>query len=164
MKTFIGTKLLYAAAMSLGAYNHLQGWTLPADQDPEAPGYLVEYTDGGKPNHKDYEGYISWSPKDVFEGTYRPVDGMTFGLALELVKKGGHIKRKGWNGEGQFVYLLKGSSVASGLGYGFGEYLGEPTFTDLLILRNTHNQLASWVPSIGDLLASDWQSVEVEGV
>jgi hypothetical protein len=22
------------------------------------------------PNHEDYKGYISWSPKDVFEGSY----------------------------------------------------------------------------------------------
>ena len=163
MKKFAGTKLLFAVAMSLGAYNQLRGWDQPEGESPDAEGYLVEYTDGGKPNHKDYEGYISWSPKDVFDATYRPVDGLPFGMALELAKQGAHIKRKGWNGEGQFVYLLKGDRIAAGLGYGFGEYLGEPTFADTLILRNTQNQLATWVPSIGDLLATDWAVVAAEG-
>lgn len=30
-------------------------------------GYLVEYLDGGTPNHPAHRGYVSWCPKDVFE-------------------------------------------------------------------------------------------------
>lgn len=70
MKTFIGTKIVLATPMTLGAYNEHQGWKIPEGQDPQTDGYLVEYTDGGKPNHPDHEGYISWSPKDVFENSY----------------------------------------------------------------------------------------------
>lgn len=77
MKTYIGTKIINAQPMTRGEYNALQGWTLPADQVPTDPGYLVEYTDGGKPNHKDFAGYISWSPADVFERAYRPLPDLT---------------------------------------------------------------------------------------
>ncbi len=70
MKTFIGTKIILAAPMTLGDYNDKQGWTIPEGQDPLTEGYLVEYTDGGKPNHPDHKGYISWSPKEVFENSY----------------------------------------------------------------------------------------------
>ena len=37
-------------------------------------GYLVEYTDGGKANTPQYDGYVSWSPKDVFERAYKPIE------------------------------------------------------------------------------------------
>lgn len=73
MQTYTGTKTLDAKPMSLGDYNDYQGWTIPEDQDPLTQGYLVEYQDGGKANHPDHEGYISWSPKDVFERTYNEV-------------------------------------------------------------------------------------------
>lgn len=31
---------------------------------------MVEYVDGGKPNDERHKGYISWSPRDVFEKSY----------------------------------------------------------------------------------------------
>lgn len=79
MQTYIGTKMIRAKAMTRGDYNKLRGWSIPADENPNDEGFLVEYLDGGKANHKDYDGYISWSPKDVFERAYRPVTGMPCG-------------------------------------------------------------------------------------
>lgn len=72
MKNYIGTKIINAKPMDRAAYNTFRGWTLPADEDGADAGYLVEYTDGGKPNTSAYEGYVSWSPADVFERSYRP--------------------------------------------------------------------------------------------
>lgn len=90
MKNYIGTKQLLAASMALGAYNDYRGWDLPEDEDPNTEGYLVEYTDGGKPNHKDHAGYISWSPKDVFEKSYHsaetPLDRMLI-EAMEVLER-----------------------------------------------------------------------------
>lgn len=63
MKTFIGTKILRAEPMDLGAYNRFRSWDIPANEDPSRPGYRVEYPDG----------YVSWSPKEVFESAYREV-------------------------------------------------------------------------------------------
>lgn len=70
MKQFIGTKIINAIAMTRLAYNELRGWELPADENGDDEGYLVEYLDGGQANHPDYAGYISWSPKAVFEKAY----------------------------------------------------------------------------------------------
>ena len=72
MKKFVGTKELMAKSMTLGEYNTYRGWELPANKDAVSEGYLVEYLDGEQPNHPDHKGYISWSPKDVFERVYRP--------------------------------------------------------------------------------------------
>lgn len=75
---YIGTKHVDAAPMTRQAYNDLRGWELPADECGEDAGYLVEYVDGGKPNVEGFNGYVSWSPKDVFERSY-----VVFGLSGE---------------------------------------------------------------------------------
>ena len=72
-KLYEGTKRLYATTMNRGDYNDYRGWEVPADENPADEGYLVEYVDGGQSNHLDHAGYISWSPKDVFERAYKPI-------------------------------------------------------------------------------------------
>lgn len=72
MVAYIGTKSVLATPMTRGEYNKYQGWKIPENEDPTEQGYLVEYKDGGKPNHPNHVGYISWSPKDVFEYSYHP--------------------------------------------------------------------------------------------
>ena len=64
MKNYIGCKLISAEKMTRGDYNKYRGWTIPANEDPEDPGYLVKYPDG----------YESWSPKRIFEAAYMAVD------------------------------------------------------------------------------------------
>ena len=95
MNHFIGTKQVTAQPMTRQAYNDYRGWTLPADEDGTDEGYLVEYLDGGKPNHPAHAGYISWSPKAQFDAAYRPTTGMTFGLAIEAMKAVKRVARSG---------------------------------------------------------------------
>ena len=64
MQKYIGTKEIKAAPMSRGEYNKLRGWEIPAEENPNDEGYLVEYVDSKK-NHPNFDGYISWSPKNV---------------------------------------------------------------------------------------------------
>lgn len=68
--TYVGTKVVRGLPMNRLAYNDLRGWDLPKDEDGSDEGYLVEYVDGGTPNVPGFTGYISWSPKDVFERAY----------------------------------------------------------------------------------------------
>ena len=70
MKPYIGTKIINARPMNRLDYTKFRGWTLPADENGEDEGYLVEYTDGGKPNLPGFAGYVSWSPKEQFECAY----------------------------------------------------------------------------------------------
>ena len=70
MTTYIGTKQIKARQMNRAEYNAYRGWQLPENENGEDAGYLVEYLDGGKPNHQGYEGYISWSPKAQFDAAY----------------------------------------------------------------------------------------------
>ena len=70
MCAYVGTKSVLATTMTRGEYNEYRGWTIPENEDPSEQGYLVEYVDGGKPNDERHVGYISWSPRDVFEKSY----------------------------------------------------------------------------------------------
>lgn len=77
MKQYTGTKTLLAKPMTRGDYNDYRGWQIPPNEDPKEEGYLVEYLNGGKANDSRHAGYISWSPKKVFEGTYQEDGGKT---------------------------------------------------------------------------------------
>jgi hypothetical protein len=69
---YSGTKTLIAWPMTRGQYNAYRTWTPPEGKDQTTAGYLVEYADGGPANDSRHAGYISWSPADVFERTYKP--------------------------------------------------------------------------------------------
>lgn len=84
MQKFKCTKEVYAKPMNRKEYNDYRGWELSSDEDGSDDGYLVEYVDGGKPNHPDHEGYISWSPKEVFEKGYSNVTTIKDRLDLEF--------------------------------------------------------------------------------
>jgi hypothetical protein len=71
--TFVGTKVVHAWPLTRGVYCEFRGWDLPEDEDGGDLGYLVEYTDGGPPNIPGFTGYISWSPKAVFDKAYKEV-------------------------------------------------------------------------------------------
>lgn len=82
-RLYQGTKLLKATPMGKLAYCKLRGWDVPADEDPDQLGYVVEYQDGGEPNVEGFLGYVSWSPADVFERAYRPWNTYVERMRLE---------------------------------------------------------------------------------
>lgn len=118
-------------------------------------GYYVVYEDG----------YESWSPKDAFEKAYRVCDEMTFGLAIEAVKKGQKIARKGWNGKGMFVAYQKGypqgipcnKQTAEAWGLIEGDLFICNPYLQIKQVDGSHSM---WVPSVGDILAEDWIIME----
>lgn len=98
LKEFIGTKIIYAKPMNRLDYNIFRGWELPANENGSDEGYLVEYKDGGEPNTKEYQGYVSWSPKEQFENAYKQSGNLSFGDAITYLKLGYKVARTGWNG------------------------------------------------------------------
>lgn len=82
---------------------------------------------------------------------------LTFSDALAAIKQGKSVSRTGWNGKNQNVSMLDAQTLSTGLKFGYGEYENEPSFAPTLMLQNTQNVLVlGWVPSIGDLFATDW--------
>lgn len=162
MKMFIGTKMVLARPMGREEYNTYRGWQIPLDENPADEGFLVEYVDGGVSNHPGHVGYISWSPKDVFERAYRLSSGLTFGDALQALKAGKRVARAGWNGKGMFVYYVRAAAYlaqsAAAIEY-FGENAYVP-YAPYLALKGVDEKVSTWVPSINDVLAEDWVVLE----
>lgn len=151
MKQYIGTKMIKARPMNRGDYNKYRGWNIPKDENPADEGYLVMYSDG----------YESWSPKKQFEEAYRDCMGMTFGIALELLKKGCKVAREGWNGKGMLVVYQKGypdgipcnKQTAEAWSMNEGDLFKCNPYLQIKQVNGSHSM---WVPSIGDVLAEDW--------
>ncbi len=154
---FIGTKLIEADPMTREAFEAKHGRTVGGDKTGE--GYEVTYEGG----------YQAWSPKDVFDAAHRPINALTFGLAIEALKLGKKVARAGWNGKGMWITLSFAKAkivkaediwaphnreVAEKNG---GEVQVDPYFT----MKTAQNTIQSgWLASQADMLAEDWQVVE----
>ena len=160
MKRYIGVKEINATPMTRKEYNDLRGWTLPVDENGDDEGYLVEYIDGGKANTYLYAWYVSWSPKDVFERAYKSVEGMTFGLAIEDLKRGLKVARKGWNGKGMWLALIAGENWGIGGHAPYdlpgGDYITHASFIGM---RTADCKFVPWLASQTDVLSEDWEVV-----
>ena len=170
MTAFVGTKSVLATPMTRGDYNEYRGWQIPENEYPKEQGYLIEYVDGGKPNDDRHAGYISWSPKDVFERSYKTPNlnsNLTFGEALEHLKKGARVARSGWNGKNQYVVAQQGQEIESTYVWNphnkaHAEKLGGwIEVAPYCTLKTAQDTLAmGWIPSTGDLFAEDWMVLE----
>ena len=64
MDRYIGTIVVNAKPMTRIEYNAFRNWQLPADENGDDEGYLVEYA---------HANHVSWMPADVFERVYRKI-------------------------------------------------------------------------------------------
>lgn len=140
---------------------------------PKAGGYYVVYDDG----------HASFSPAAAFETGYSPIavsereamlrgiaascelpldsDLLSFGAALGALKAGFKVARVGWNGKGQFVYLVPAASYPAQTGAAkahFGDGAMVP-YNAYLALKTVDERVSTWVPSVSDCLAEDWAVV-----
>lgn len=107
--------------------------------------------------------------------TYQPVvdrGGLTFGDALEALKLGKRVARKGWNGKGMFLWLLPAGEVPKSAIFDpalravIDQHAEGDTFTALpsirMWTRNAEGRwgvLTGWLASQTDMLSDDWEIV-----
>ena len=109
---------------------------------------------------------VSFMMRDDWEivndsDTIRLRSTMDFGEALKHVKIGNKICRDGWNGKGMFVAYQKGypdgipcnKQTAETWGMKEGDLFKCKPY---LQIKNVDGSHSMWVPSIGDVLATDW--------
>lgn len=112
---------------------------------------------------------------NIFEKTYDKADDssvMGFGDAIEVLKQGGAVRRSGWNGKGLMVFKQVPAHIEGDIipkmqslpqsakdlilkGKGFIDYTSQ-----CLIYNENTGRADSWVPSISDVFAEDWEIVE----
>lgn len=85
----------------------------------------------------------------------------SFGVALDLVKSGYLMQRKGWNGKGMFIFLVPGSTFKVNRAPLMGIF---PEGTEIqyrshIDIKAADGRVSPWVPSQSDLLADDWIKV-----
>ena len=118
----------------------------------------------GKDKEDDYKviypsGFVSFSPKAVFEEAYHPIDGMNFGLAIEAVKKGKKCRRAGWNGKNQHIELATRISYMTAGGV-YMNVEHEAIGNKAIAFVGTSGVQMGWLASQADMLAEDWEIVE----
>lgn len=98
--------------------------------------------------------------RGIAESLGLPLDSdlMTFGAALERVKAGARVARAGWNGKGQFAYLVPAASYpvqtgAAAAHFGAGSVV---PYRAYLALKTVDDTVSTWAPSVSDVLAEDW--------
>lgn len=116
-----------------------------ARHQPEVGGYFVRYEDG----------YESFSPAEAFEKGYLALAdaglaatyGVSFGIAIELLKEGDRVARKGWNGKGMWLELQRPDEHSKmSLPY--------------IFMRTADGQNVPWLASQTDMLSEDWVIVK----
>lgn len=161
MQKYVRCHIVEAEPMTRGEHLKSKGLALiPGSGSESDEGYFIQYPDG----------YKSWCPKDSFEKAARPVDGMTFGQALEALKQGKKVARRGWNGKGMYLWLKPATVVRS-------EWCHDPELKALVdanggellalgtICMYTHDStgrkaiLTGWLASQSDMLLEDWMIV-----
>lgn len=198
MKKYIRCHIVEAEPMTRGEHLKSKGLALiPGSGSESDEGYFIQYPDGYKSWCPKAQFEEASSPEALYEvlkafhdehyaanpegltlelvkayyGQFVHNPCMTFGQAIEAMKQGKKVARRGWNGKGMFLWLkpatsikaewckdemLKGLVEANG-----GEILGLGT-----VCMYTHDStgrkaiLTGWLASQSDMLSDDWVVVE----
>ena len=152
---YIGVNMVKATKMNLDTAS-AKGYEIYSKA--EYNGYEVEYSNG-EPTR--------WIKESDFDKFYRSTDGMTFGLAVEAMKMGKKVARKGWNGSNMFAVLSPGKEKLEADKFfnlhlrDYANLIGgvmdvRPSF----MLKTAQDDVAYWAPSGSDCLAEDWIVLE----
>ena len=97
----------------------------------------------------------------------RTTSWMTFGMAIDALKAGKRVTRRGWNGKGMYLWLLPAAQVKA-------EWCREPHLKAIaeanggeveclasIRMKTADNKvLTGWLASQSDMMADDWMLVE----
>jgi hypothetical protein len=79
--------------------------------------------------------------------TSSDTNAVNFSRALEHIKLGNKVFRKGWNGKGAWVALMHGDEESE---------LHPPGWLPYIYMKTAKAEYVPWLASQTDLLAEDW--------
>lgn len=127
MKTYYGTKVIQAQPETQGLED--------GDGVRDVEGYKVIYSGG----------YESWSPKEAFEEAYRESGNLTFGHAIEALKRGERVAIISWNKAMWLELQVPDKNSRMTLPY--------------IYITYPHGVRVPWFPGQSELLAENWEIV-----
>ncbi len=177
---YVGNKVILAYPTTLGKYQESRGWDDPKGDSTEEV-YLVEY----EPVHgqisnmsdKGHSGYVTMSPKHVFDDAYRENGALDFGSAILATKRDNMIRRSGWP-KGHFVFrqipsiikkdiVPKMQSLPDSVKAEFQKRFDDKNsqidaiyYDNQLAYVGDSNLICSYAPSPEDCLMEDWLITE----
>lgn len=83
---------------------------------------------------------------------------MNFSEALEKIKAGKLLKRSGWNGKDQFVFLVNDSKFKVNRAplLGIFEEGTDIKYRPHIDMKYQDGSIGVWLASMGDLMSDDW--------
>lgn len=75
------------------------------------------------------------------------IDGFGFGIALDILKKGGKVRRTGWNGKGMWLGLQQ-------------PHVGSEMTLPYIYMLTADGKYVPWLASQTDMLSTDWGVLE----
>lgn len=169
MKTYICTKMIHAVpAKMVNGVPWPDDLPMPEPSKPTQNGDLCGDTCGI--NVKIDLGYLYTTSKDdmypmfmardEFEKTCRSAEDMTFGDALEALKDGERVARKGWNGKDMYVFLAHEADFVTDADISAFDHLAVEV-GDMLVMKTAQDTFQpGWLASQADMLAEDWYIVK----
>ena len=126
--------------------NTLYGYT-PSTSDVLAEDWIILHSDHDiEPIHQN---------KDVL--------GVTFGLAIKMLKQGARISRAGWNASGMFLYYVPAScyeALTPIAKEAFGDKL--VPYREYIAIKTAQGDVMPWSPSSSDVFENDWEFFTTE--
>lgn len=192
MQKYIRCHIVEAEPMTRGDYNKYRGWEIPANENPADEGYHVVYSDGYESWCPKAQFEEASSPEALYEvlkafhdehyatnpegltlelvkayyGRFVHNPCMTFGQAIEAMKQGKKVARRGWNGKGMYLWLLPATDVKKEwchdprLVEAMGDRDTLPCLGSIRMFTATKEVLTGWLASQTDMLSEDWCIVE----
>lgn len=160
LQAYVRINFVDAAPMTRGEYNKFRDRENAQNENLNEEGYILYYRKGTP------KEYIAWCPKDEFDRVSHSSDEMTFGEAIEALKQGKKVARKGWNGKGMFLWLNPQMQLVNDEKSPEAPFVGGATSNEPVILATICMQtvngdvLVGWLASQTDMLSNDWVIVE----
>lgn len=87
---------------------------------------------------------------DALQDAIKESGELSFGAALAYLKQGKRVARRGWNGKGMWLELVREWESQLHCGYELAPFIGMKTADDKFV---------PWLASQTDILAEDWEIV-----
>lgn len=109
-----------------------------------------------------------FGPDDVLNLAHyytKAAKGMTFGDAVEALKSGRAVSRKGWNGKGMYLYMVAAGryepvSMAAHV-IASEQEDGKVPYLPYIAMKTVTDDVVPWLASQTDVLAEDWELAEL---
>lgn len=163
MKTYIGITVAQAKpAKMVNGFIWPDGMPIPVEDPRPRLGLPCEQGS----NTVVQEGYTfigdskypEFVEKDKFEKRFTPAENISFSYALDALKRGGRIARKGWNGKGMYVFLADNVEFSTEADISEFENSEDGVYTsEMMVLRTAQGTFQpGWLATQSDILADDW--------